>query len=86
LLKNLIFWISLKPKLLYAYTENTLNGEISTESVNISVKNNKNFKKFEMLSIHTIWERLSQKTISRYCPFKRSGVEAFHRNRELISL
>jgi hypothetical protein len=28
--KNLIFWISLKPKLLYAYTETPLNGEIYT--------------------------------------------------------
>ncbi len=37
-----IFWLSLKQKLLYAYTENTLNGEISTESVYISVNNNTN--------------------------------------------
>ncbi len=29
-LKNLIFWISLKPELLYAYTETTQNGEIYT--------------------------------------------------------
>ncbi len=28
--KNSIFWISLKPKLLYAYTETKLNGEIYT--------------------------------------------------------
>ncbi len=28
--KNLIFWISLKPKLLFAYTETALNGEIYT--------------------------------------------------------
>jgi hypothetical protein len=39
-----IFWLSLKQKLLCAYTENTLNGEISTESVHISVNNNMNFK------------------------------------------
>jgi hypothetical protein len=27
----------------------------------------------EILSIYTIWDRLSLKTISRYCPFKDSG-------------
>ncbi len=37
--------ISLKQKLFYAYTENTLNGEISTKSVDISVNNNMNLKK-----------------------------------------
>ncbi len=45
-LKIFIFWLSLKQKLLYAQPENTLNGEISTESVYISVNNNTNFKKF----------------------------------------
>jgi hypothetical protein len=39
------FWISLKPKLLYAYTETALNGQTSTESVDISVNNNTNLKK-----------------------------------------
>jgi hypothetical protein len=39
-----MFWLSLKQKLLYAHTENTLNGEISTESVYISVNNNTNLK------------------------------------------
>jgi hypothetical protein len=39
-----IFWLSLKQKLLYAYTENTLNGKISTESVYISVNNNTSVK------------------------------------------
>ncbi len=67
--KNLIFWISLKPELLYAYTETTLNGEIYTLSVNISVKNNTNLKFFLIISIQTIWDGLRQKTISRYCPF-----------------
>jgi hypothetical protein len=38
---NFIFWISLK-KLLCTYTENTLNGKISTESVYISGNNNTN--------------------------------------------
>jgi hypothetical protein len=32
-------------KLLYAHTETTLNGEISTESVYISVNKNTNLKK-----------------------------------------
>jgi hypothetical protein len=41
-----IFWLSLKQQLLSAYTENTLNGEISTESVYISVNNNMKFKIF----------------------------------------
>ncbi len=47
-----------------------LNGEISIESVDISVNNNTNLKKIEILSIYTIWKRLSLKTIPRYCPFK----------------
>ncbi len=37
--------------------ENTLNGKISTESVYISVNNNANLKKIEILSIYTIWDR-----------------------------
>ncbi len=65
---NQIFWISLKPKLLYVYTETTLNGEYS-----ISVNNNINFKKIQMLSIQTIQDGLRQKTISRYCPFNGCG-------------
>ncbi len=44
--KNLIFWISLKLTMLYAYTENMRNGKINSESVYISVNNNTNFKKF----------------------------------------
>ncbi len=43
-----IFWLSLKQKLLYAHTETTLNGEISTvntESLYISVNNNRDLKK-----------------------------------------
>jgi hypothetical protein len=45
-------------------------GEGEHKSVNISVNNNTNSKKIYILSIYTIWDRLSQKTISRYCPFK----------------
>ncbi len=40
-----IFWLSLKQELLYGYTDNTLNGQISSESVCISVNNNMNLKK-----------------------------------------
>ena len=43
--RNLIFWISLEKKMLYAYTETALNGEISTESVYNSVNNNTHLKK-----------------------------------------
>ena len=67
---NLIFWKSFKKNLLYVYTENTLNGKISPKSVYISVNNNKKFKIFLIRSIYTIWDGLSLKTISRYCPFK----------------
>jgi hypothetical protein len=57
--------------------ENTLNSKINTESVYISVNYNTNFKKFLILSICTIWDRLSLKTISHYCPFKLGrGVNA----------
>ncbi len=30
-----------------------------------------NFKIFQIPSVYTIWDGLSLKTISRYCPFKR---------------
>jgi hypothetical protein len=29
-----------------------------------------NFKVFQISSVYTIWDGLSLKTISRYCPFK----------------
>jgi hypothetical protein len=38
--------------------------------VYIFVNNNTNFNFLKILSNYTIWDRLSQKTISRYCPFK----------------
>jgi hypothetical protein len=47
-----------------------LNGEISPKSVYISFNNNTNVKIFQILSIYTILDGLSLKTISRYCPFK----------------
>ncbi len=37
--------------------------------VYISVNNNTNLNLFKILSNYIIWDRLSQKTISRYCPF-----------------
>ena len=40
------------------------------KSVYISVNNNTNLNLFKILSNYIIWNRLSQKTISRYCPFK----------------
>ena len=33
-----------------------------------------NFKIFQIPSVYTIWNGLSLKTISRYCPFKYHAV------------
>ncbi len=41
------------------------------KSVYISVINNTNLNLFQILSKYIIWDRLSQKTISRYCPKNR---------------
>jgi hypothetical protein len=41
--------------------ENTLNSEINTKSVYISVNNNTNKKIPKIRSINTIWNKLSQK-------------------------
>ncbi len=35
-----------------------------------SINNNTNLNLFKILFNYIIWNRLSQKTISRYCPFK----------------
>jgi hypothetical protein len=40
------------------------------KNVYISVNNNTNLKKIYILAIYNIWDGLSLKTISRYCPFK----------------
>jgi hypothetical protein len=72
---NLIFWISLEKKMLLANMENTLNGKISPKSVYISVNNNTKLKFFLILSI---WDGLSLKTISRYCPFNHNNNEHHH--------
>ncbi len=42
------------------------------KSVYFSVNNNTNLNLFKILSNYIIWNRLSQKTISRYCPFKET--------------
>ncbi len=42
------------------------------KTVNISFNNNTNLIFLKILSIYTVWDGLSPKTISRYCPFKRS--------------
>ncbi len=39
----------------------------------IFVNNNTSFNFFKILSNFTIWDRLSKKTISRYCPFNVHG-------------
>ncbi len=49
--------------------ETTLNGVFNTISAIIS-KNTKTKKKFPILTNNIISDGLSQKTISRYCPFK----------------
>ena len=46
------------------------------KSVNIFVNNNTNVKIFWILSIYTIWDGLSQKTLSLYCPFKGYQLSA----------
>ncbi len=46
------------------------------KTVHISVNNNTNFKFFQILSFFTIWDGLSLKTISRYCPFKYIYLQA----------
>ncbi len=54
-------------KRLLAYSPNTPKRH---KSVYIFVNNNTNSIFLKILSNYTIWDRLSQKTISRYCPFK----------------
>jgi hypothetical protein len=49
-----------------------------------------NFKKIEILSIYAIWDRLSLKTISHYCPFKfpeeRSRIRSWIQIRSRIRI
>jgi hypothetical protein len=69
--------------MLYVHMEDTLNGDISTESEYISVNNNMNFKIFLILSFYNIWDRLSLKTISHFCPFKSMNGPSY-KSRKLV--
>jgi hypothetical protein len=64
---------------IYAYMEKTqrdswrillIRQEIYCKSVYISVNNSTNLNLVKILSNYIIWDRLSQKTISSYCPLK----------------
>jgi hypothetical protein len=68
---------------IYAYVEKTQRAcprvlfyAKRHKSVYISVNKNMNLKKF-ILSIYTVWDGLSLKTISRYCPFKQKVTGTF---------
>jgi hypothetical protein len=57
----------------YASMEKTQRDSLCAKrykSVYISFNNNTNLNLFKILSNYIIWDRLSQKTNSRYCPFK----------------
>ncbi len=59
------------------------------KSVYIFVNNNTNVNFLKILSNYTIWDRLSQKSISRYCPFKIdifSGHTGWGRGRRVLGL
>jgi hypothetical protein len=58
-------------KLLSVYMETTLNGDFNPKSVIISIHINMKKKKKFNLTNYIIRDGLSQKTISRYCPFKQ---------------
>jgi hypothetical protein len=64
----LIFLIS-KKKLLSVYTETTLNGDFNPKSAIISINTNTKKKICWIPNNYIIRDGLSQKTISRYCPF-----------------
>jgi hypothetical protein len=53
--------------------------------VYISVNNNTNLNFLKILSNYTIWDRLSQKTISRYCPFKNISTVQQQPQRSTLS-
>jgi hypothetical protein len=55
-------------KRLLAYSPNTPKDIIIC--ISLLIINNTNFKNFWILSIYTLWDGFSQKTISCYCPFK----------------
>ncbi len=66
--------ISKKEKLLSAYTETMLNGDFNPKSAIISKTTNTKKKFFKILTNNIIRDGLSQKTISRYCPFKEDTI------------
>ncbi len=70
---NFNFLIS-KKKLLSSYTETTLNVDFNPKSAIIS-KNTNTKKIFLKILTNIIRDSLSQKTISRYCPFQRQLVK-----------
>jgi hypothetical protein len=58
---------------IYAYMEKTQRNSWRIRRIKgvfLSVNNHTNVKFFYILSTYIIWDRLSQKTISRYCPFQ----------------
>ncbi len=67
-----------------------IHGEDAKRLLVCSPKNT-NLKFFWILSIYTVWDGLSQKTISRYCPFKDESVSCtnfyvkFSRQKVLVS-
>ncbi len=56
------------------------------KSVYTFVNKNTNLNCLKILSNYTIWDRLSQKTISRYCPFKAANPIKDKRRLVLIRL
>ncbi len=64
----------------------TVHGEDAKrhKTVNISFNNNTNLNFFLDYSIYTVWDGLSPKTISRYCPFKPKVMKDFLRIRNRV--
>jgi hypothetical protein len=56
------------------------------KSVNSSENNNTNKNFFLILANYTIWDGLSQKTISRYCPSKDNPYKDTFQDRALLRL
>ncbi len=65
-----IFWIIFSKKCLFAYMENTLNGEKNLKLCIMSVTNIRTWKNFLIFYFSPRWIWRSQKNISRYCLFK----------------
>ncbi len=65
---NIYFWDIFK-KMLFAYMEKTLIGEKEHKVFIPLLIILKIIKKLKILSIYPRWLGLSQKAVSRYCPF-----------------